>query len=65
MKEIIKIYPCHPLQLSESSYRIIKLNVVEKRFEILGDVYTTREDCEAEVKIMNEESAPFEFEYEI
>lgn len=64
-KEIIKMYPYYSLQLSNSSYKIIKLDVVEKQFEELDAIYTTKEDCDAEVKNMNMESGHIEFEYEI
>ncbi len=64
-KEIIRIYPCYPLQLLDSTYRIMKLNAVTSQFEILGDVYTSKKDCEEEVKQMNEESGTFEYEYEV
>lgn len=65
-KEIIKMYPCYPLQLLDSSYYVImRLDVVKKQFVILGDYYATKEDCEAEVNKMNKESGPVEFEYEI
>lgn len=59
------MYPCYSLQLLDSSYRIIKLDVVKKQFEVLGNVYAMKEDCEAEVDEMNKDSGPVEFEYEI
>jgi len=59
------MYPCYPLQLEDSSYRVIRLNVVKKQFEVLGDEYVMKEDCEAEVDEMNKDSGPVEFEYEI
>lgn len=66
MKKVkIKMYPCYPLQLEDSSYRVIRLNVVKKQFEVLGDEYVMKEDCEAEVDEMNKDSGPVEFEYEI
>ena len=49
------MYPCYPLQLEDSSYRVIRWNVVKKQFEVLGDVYAMKEDCEAEVNKMNKE----------
>lgn len=65
MKEKIKMYPCCPLQLEDSSYRIIRWNVVKKQFEVLGNVYAMKEDCEAVVDEMNKDAGPVEFEYEI
>ena len=66
MKTIkLKIYPCYSLQLLDSTYRILKLDVVKKEFRVLGDRYATKEDCEEEVRIMNEECGPLEYEYEI
>lgn len=59
------MYPCYSLQLLDSSYRIIKLDVVKKQFEVLGNVYAMKEDCEAVVNEMNEDAGPVEFEYEI
>ncbi len=64
-KEKIKMYPYHSLQLLDSTYIIIRLNVVKKQFECLGDIYTSKEACEEEVLLMNKESGPVEFEYEI
>lgn len=61
----IEMYPCYPLQLEDSSYRVIRWNVVKKQFEVLGDVYAMKEDCEAEVNKMNKESGPVEFKYEV
>ena len=64
-KEKIKMYPYHSLQLLDSTYIIIRLNVVKKQFECLGDIYTSKEACEEEVLLMNKGSGPVEFEYEI
>lgn len=43
----------------------MRLNVVTKQFEVLGDAYTSKEACDNEVKIMNEESGCAEYEYDI
>lgn len=64
-KEIIKMYPYYSLQLSDSTYKIIKLDAIEKQFEELDTIYTSKEACEADVKNMNMESGYIEFEYEI
>ena len=64
-KVIIKMYLYHSLQLLDSTYIIIRLNVVKNQFECLGDIYTSKDACEDEVLQMNKESGPVEYEYEI
>ncbi len=61
----LKIYPCYSFQLSDSTYKILKLDAVKKEFILLGDIYATKEECEEEVKTMNIESGPLEYEYDI
>ena len=57
------MFLCHSLQITDSIYKIIRLNLVNNVFEILEGVYSIKEDCEEEVKNMNDESGPVEYEY--
>lgn len=60
-KEMIKIYPYCAIQALDSSYRVVRLNVVSRRFEVLPGIYIELDNCEEEVKTLNEESGPVEF----
>lgn len=63
-KEMIKIYPYCVIQdhnSGNSGYRIARLNVVKKEFEVLKDFYEELDVCNEEVKVLNEESGPVEY----
>lgn len=60
-KETIKIYPYCATQALDSSYRIVKLNVVTKRFEVLPGIYLVKDDCVSEANNLNIESGPVDY----
>lgn len=60
-REIIKIYPYCAIKAPDSSYRIVRLNVVTKRFEVLNDIFKIEADCKNEVEKLNAESGSVDF----
>lgn len=60
-KEKIKIYPYCAILAQDSSYRIVKLNVVTKRFEVLPGIYMVKDECVSEANSLNQESGPVDF----
>jgi hypothetical protein len=60
-KETIKIYPYCTILAQDSSYRIVRLNVVTKRFEVLPSIYLVKDDCISETDSLNQESGPVDF----